>query len=170
MKKLSVILMSLVIVLSLFTACGSDPAWEANEAFKTLTSYSEGEVVSAEFSSSCSIKIKDNNYENFKAYVEEMKKDGFEYLPFGSAPENYELSNGSALWRCTNGEIWLQLMYNEDGTEGEKAFGCNLQIFGYDEIPDSWKEASEGNKKDKNNKKDKTDKSEKKDETTEASK
>ena len=173
MKRISVILMSLVLVLSLFTACGSEPVWEANDAFRSLTNYTEGEVVSAEFSSSCSIKIKDNSYENFKAYVEKMKKDGFEYLPFGSAPENYNLSNGSALWRCTNGEIWLQLMFNEDGTEGEKAFGCNLQIFGYDEIPDSWKEASENNKsdkKDKDSKEDKNDKSENADKKTETNK
>ena len=139
MKRISVIFLSLFLVLSIFVSCGSTPAWEANDTFKSLTYYTEGEVVSADFSSSCSIKIKDNNYENFAKYVEELKKDGFEYLPFGSAPENYKLSDGSALWRCTNGEIYLQLMFNEDGTEGQEAFGCNLQIFGYDEIPDTWK-------------------------------
>ena len=173
MKKITVVFLNLILVLSIFASCGSAPAWQANETFSALTNYSEGEVISADFSSSCSIKIKDNNYENFAKYVEKLKKDGFEYLPFGSAPENYSLSNGSALWRCTNGEIWLQLMFNEDGTEGEKAFGCNLQIFGYDEIPDSWKEASEYNKsdkKDKDSKEDKNDKSENADKKTETNK
>lgn len=165
MKKLSAILLSFVLILSVFTACAGEKAWEANDDFKTLTNYSEGEVISAEFSSSCSIKIKDNSYENFRNYVEKMKKDGFEFIPFGGAPENYELSNGSALWRCTDGKIWLQLMFNEDGTEGAEAFGCNLQIFGYNEIPESWKKASEGSNTEKEDSK-----SDKADEKTETNK
>ena len=174
MKKVSVIFLSLVLVLGIFASCAKEPAaWEANDAFKSLTNYSEGEVISATFSTSCNIKIKDNNYENFAKYVEKMKKDGFEYLPFGTAPENYNLSNGSALWRCTDGEIYLQIMFNEDGTAGAEAFGCNIQIFGYDEIPESWKQSTEESKdekKDKEKNNSKEEKSEKADETTEANK
>lgn len=158
MKKTAVIFLCLILTLSVFVSCGKEAAWEANEYFKSLTNYSEGEVISADFSTSCSVKIKDNNYENFRKYVEKMKKDGFEYLPFGSAPENYELSNGSALWRCTNGKIYLQLMFNEDGTNGAEAFGCNIQIFGYNEMPESWKPIEENKaEKDKDKKSDKAD-------------
>ena len=167
MKKLTAVLLAMVLVLCLFTACGSTPSWEANEAFMSLTDYSKGEVISADFSSSCSIKIKDNNYENFAKYVEKLKKDGFEYLPFGSAPENYTLSDGSALWRCTNGDIYLQIMFNEDGTSGYEAFGCNVQIFGYDEIPETWKQTT---KEDKAEEKDSADDNADADETKETNK
>lgn len=144
MKKFVSVFLCAVLILGIFSACGKNKVFDgANETFSSLPAYSEGEIISANFSSACSIKIKDNNYENFADYVQTLKKAGFEYLPFGSAPENYSLSNGSALWRCSNEEICLQIMFNEDGTPGYKAFGCNIQIFGYDEMPDSWAESAD---------------------------
>lgn len=148
MKKAAAIALCLLIAVLVFAGCGKiEPFENSNEAFSSLPAYTDGEIISADFANACSIKIKDSNYENFRKYIETLKDAGFEYLPFGSAPENYNLSNGSALWRCKNDKICLQIMFNENNTSGYEIFGCNIQIYGYDEIPDSWAESMNKNEK-----------------------
>ncbi len=143
MKKIAGLVSSLVLVFSLIfslVSCSSADTskWQANETFQDVVVYKYGTTISAEFAGECNIKIEDNNYEHFTKYIEELKSAGFEYIKNGDIPENYNLSNGSAQWRCTNGKVHLQLIFNEDGTAGRDNFGCNLQIYGYSTMPESW--------------------------------
>lgn len=141
MKKAVSIILTVFAVLAMFTACGKDTtAWEnTNEAFKDVVVYKYGNTISADYSSTCSIKIEDGKYKNFVKYVSDLKKAGFEYFG-GDIPENINLNDGQANWRCSNGKVYLQLIYSETGTTSYDMFGCNLQIYGYSQKPESWKE------------------------------
>ena len=141
-------------------ACGGDTSlWQSNETFGDVAVYKYGDVVHAEFASECNVKIIDNNYKHFAKYVEELKSRGFEYIPNGDIPENYNLIDGTAQWRCSNGKVHLQLIFNEDGTSGYDMFDCNVQIYGYSVMPESWTSAAKGDdKSDKTDKEDKTEK------------
>ncbi|MCM1544206.1 MAG: hypothetical protein NC110_02800 [Ruminococcus sp.] len=143
MKKITALFLVLVMMLT-FAACGGvdSSLWQANETFKSVPVYKYGDTISAEFASECNIKINDNNYENFAKYVEDLKKAGFEYVSIADIPENYSISDGSAQWRCSNGEVSLQLIFNENESANYSMFGCNLQIYGYSKMPESW----QGNK------------------------
>lgn len=140
MKKSFCIITSLIFILLAFSACSKADTslWESNETFEDVVVYKYGDTISADFASSCNIKILDNNYKNFVKYIGDLKDAGFEYLQIGNIPENYNLSDGTASWRCTNGKIYLQLIFCNDGTEINNAFGCNVQIYGYSVMPESW--------------------------------
>lgn len=139
MKKLIPILLSVLLILS-FASCKSADTekWQSNETFSDVQVYKYGDTVSAEFASEANIKIKDNNYDHFVKYIDDLKAAGFSYLKNGDVPENYNLNNGTASWRCTNGKVYLQLIFSEDGTDSCEMFGCNLQIYGYSTKPESW--------------------------------
>lgn len=146
MKKAVSIILTVLAVLTMFTACGKKDtaAWEkTNEAFKDVVVYKYGNTISADYSSTCSIKVEDGNYKNFVKYVSDLKKAGFEYFG-GDIPENLNLNDGQANWRCSNGKVYLQLIYSETGTKSYDMFGCNLQIYGYSEKPDSWEASKTG--------------------------
>lgn len=168
MKKAISIVISMVLVLSLFASCskGNSTEWNnnVNDTFKDVAVYKYGDTISAEFASNCNIKIKDSKYKNFVKYIEDLKAAGFEYLKNGDIPENYSLTEGQANWRCTNGKVYLQLIFNEDGSTNYDMFGCNVQIYGYDQKPESWGESSKEEKKDKKKDKKET-KSQKKQKT-----
>lgn len=143
MKKIAVLVLSLAMIF-LLAACGGDTSlWQSNETFDDVVVYKYGDTVHAEFASECNIKITDNNYDHFAKYVKALKDAGFEYIRNGDIPENYNLIEGSAQWRCTNGNVHLQLIFNEDGTSGYDMFGCNLQIYGYSTMPESWQAEEE---------------------------
>ncbi|MGN1418007.1 MAG: hypothetical protein ACI4W6_01615 [Acutalibacteraceae bacterium] len=143
MKKTLTVILSLVLVLCLFASCakGDSSQWSSNvnETFSDVVVYKYGDTSSAQFDSNCNIKINDDNYDHFVKYIEDLKEAGFEYVEDGVIPENYNLSNGQASWRCTNGKVYLQLIYNASDSVNYDMFGCNLQIYGYDKIPESWK-------------------------------
>ncbi|MCM1364886.1 MAG: hypothetical protein NC122_07485 [Faecalibacterium sp.] len=142
MKKAITLLLALILVFSL-VSCGGGKVdsslWQANETFESVPIYEYGTIASAEFASECNIKIEDNSYDNFVKYIEDLKDAGFKFLPIGDIPENYNLYEGSAQWRCSNGKVYLQLIFNEKKSSGYGMFGCNLQIYGYSKKPDSWK-------------------------------
>lgn len=139
MKKLFPILLSVLLIFSLASCKSADTEkWQSNETFSDVQIYKYGDTVSAEFASEANIKIKDNNYKNFVKYIEDLKAAGFRYLKNGDIPENYNLNRGTASWRCTNGKVYLQLIFSEDGTDSYNMFGCNVQIYGYSTKPESW--------------------------------
>lgn len=138
MKKACSLFLLVFLLVSLVSCGESGEAWQTGETFASLPKYKHGETVSAEFASEANIKINDNSYEHFASYVETLKKSGFEYLKNGSIPENYSLSEGTASWRCTNGEIYLQLIFSENGSKSFDIFGCNVQIYGYSKKPATW--------------------------------
>lgn len=139
MKKLIPILLSVLLILS-FASCkrADTEKWQSNETFSDVQIYQYGDTIFAEFASEANIKIKDNNYDHFVKYINDLKEAGFHYLKNGDIPENYNLNNGTASWRCTNDKVYLQLIFSEDGTNGYNMFGCNIQIYGYSEKPESW--------------------------------
>lgn len=152
--KKALCLFAVLLLLVSLCACGKNAdtsKWQANETFSSVPVYEYADTGYAEFSTAMNVKVEKTDYDDFAAYVSELKKAGFEYLPNGSAPENYALSGGSASWRGTNGKVWLQLIFNEEGTSGYEMFGCCLQIYGYNSasflVPES--------EKDKKNSKDK---------------
>lgn len=176
MKKAVSLILTVLAVLTLFTACGKKDtsAWEkTNETFKDVVIYKYGDTVSADYSSTCSIKIEDSNYKNFVKYVNDLKKAGFEYFG-GDIPENLNLNDGQANWRCSNGKVYLQLIYSESGTTSYDMFGCNLQIYGYAEKPASWSDGKESKEEETTAKEEKKetskDSSENKEEATSAKK
>lgn len=139
MKKLIPIFLSVMLILSLAACKSADTEkWQSNDTFSAVEVYPYGDTVSAEFASECNIKIRDNNYNHFVKYIEDLKSAGFHYLKNGDIPENYNLNNGTASWRCTDGKVYLQLIFSEDGTDSYEMFGCNLQIYGYSTKPASW--------------------------------
>ena len=139
MKKLIPILLSVLLILS-FASCkrADTEKWQSNETFSDVQIYKYGDTIFAEFASEANIKIKDNNYDHFVKYINDLKEAGFHYLKNGDIPENYNLNNGTASWRCTNDKVYLQLIFSEDGTNGYNMFGCNIQIYGYSTKPESW--------------------------------
>lgn len=138
MKRLISVMLALTLLLTL-AACGADTSkWQSNETFSSVPVYKYGDTVSAEFSSEANIKISDNSYDHFVKYIETLKNNGFHYLKNGNIPENYSFSGGAASWRCTNGKVYLQLIFSSDGSESYGMFGCNLQIYGYSTKPSSW--------------------------------
>lgn len=175
MKKLIPILLSAALLLSLAACKSADTEkWQSNDTFSAVEVYQYGDTVSAEFASEANIKIKDNNYDHFVKYIEDLKNAGFSYLKNGDIPENYNLNNGTASWRCSNGKLYLQLIFSEDGTDSYNMFGCNLQIYGYSTKPESWGSAEEDEKESekqdgkKNGQKAESDKKSDKAETTAA--
>ena len=142
MKRFVPILLSLMLLLS-FSACkkADTEKWQSNDTFSEVEVYKYGDTVSAQFASEANIKIKDNNYDHFVKYIEDLKNAGFRYLKNGDIPENYNLNNGTASWRCSNGKLYLQLIFSEDGTDSYNMFDCNVQIYGYSKKPDSWASA-----------------------------
>lgn len=165
MKKLIPILLSVVLILSLAACKSADTEkWQSNDTFSQVEVYKYGDTISAEFASEANIKIKDNNYDHFVKYIEDLKNAGFSYLKNGDVPENYNLNNGTASWRCSNGKLYLQLIFSEDGTDSYDMFGCNLQIYGYSTKPESWgsTEDEKETKKDSNKKADAQTKNDKK--------
>ena len=139
MKKLIPILLSVLLILS-FASCkrADTEKWQSNDTFSDVQIYQYGDTIFAEFASEANIKIKDNNYDHFVKYINDLKEAGFHYLKNGDIPENYNLNNGTASWRCTNDKVYLQLIFSEDGTNGYNMFGCNIQIYGYSTKPESW--------------------------------
>lgn len=140
MKKTACIFLVITLVFTFFTACtkADTSLWQANETFRDIVVCQYGDTISADFASSCNIKVSLENYEDFVKYIGELKDAGFEYLQNGDIPENYNLSGGTASWRCTNGDIYLMLIYSETGSTSYESFGCNLQIYGYNEKPSTW--------------------------------
>lgn len=134
-KKKLLCLFAVLLLLSSLCACGrkaDSSKWQSNETFFAVPVYKYADTSSAEFSSAMNVKIEKTDYDSFVEYISDLKSAGFAFLSSSNAPENYSLSNGSASWRGTNGKVWLQLIFNEDGTSGYEMFGCNLQIYGYD--------------------------------------
>ena len=133
-QKILCLLVSLLLLSSL-CACGrkaDTSKWQSNETFSAVPVYKYADTSSAEFSSAMNVKIDKTDYDGFVEYVSDLKSAGFTFLSSSGEPENYSLSGGSASWRGTNGKVWLQLIFNEEGTSGYEMFGCNLQIYGYD--------------------------------------
>ena len=127
-------LFAVVLLLALLCACGKNAdtsKWQSNETFSDVPVYKYADTSFAEFSNAMNVKVEKTDYDDFVKYISDLKGAGFEYLKNGSIPENYALSDGTASWRCTNGKVWLQLIFSEDGTSGYDMFGCNLQIYGY---------------------------------------
>jgi len=130
-KKLSLFL-AFLLLLSLSACKKADTSkWQSNDVFSSVPVYKYADVTSAEFGTSMNVKIEKTTYDDFAKYVADLQKNGFEYFEVGSAKENYSLISGAAQWRCTDGKVYLQLIFNEDGTSGRDMFGCNLQIYGY---------------------------------------
>lgn len=161
MKKTISIIISLILIISLFAACNAEEETgeiqESNETFSSITDIKYGKILSKTYTDeSCSIKVKDNKYDDFAKYIDDLKADGFEYYQIANVPENIEENEGQASWRGFKDKIYILVIFNEDGTENSEAFGCNIQIFGY--ANDPWKnvETKESNKdKKKDNKSDK---------------
>lgn len=130
-KSLSLFLVFLFLFLLSGCKKADTSKWQSNDTFASVPVYKYADVSSAEFSSSMGVKIEKTTYDDFVKYIETLKSSGFEYLEVGSAPENYSLNSGTAQWRCTDGKVYLQLIFGEDGTSTCEMFGCNLQIFGY---------------------------------------
>ncbi len=134
MKKLAPLLLTLLLLFSLGACQKADTSkWAANDIFSAVPVYKYSDVSSAEFSTSMNVKIEKASYEDFVKYIGDLKKDGFEFLKVGDAPENYSLVSGTAQWRCTNGKVFLQLIFSEEGTAQREMFGCDLQIYGYND-------------------------------------
>ena len=120
-----------LLLLSSLCACGrkaDTSKWQSNETFSAVPVYKYADTSSAEFSSAMNVKIDKTDYDSFVEYISDLKDAGFTFLSSSGEPENYSLSGGSASWRGTNGKVWLQLIFNEEGTSGYEMFGCNLQI------------------------------------------
>ncbi len=136
MKKQKLLcLFAALLLLSSLCACGrkaDTSKWQSNETFSAVPVYKYADTGSAEFSSAMNVKIDKADYDGFVDYISDLKSAGFTFLSSSGEPENYSLSDGSASWRGTNGKIWLQLIFNEEGTSGYEMFGCCLQIYGYD--------------------------------------
>lgn len=132
MKKIFSVLLSFLLLISL-CACGKPDVskWVANETFSRVPVYKYADVTDCDFSTSMSAKIKKTSYDDFVKYIGDLKNAGFEFFALASESENYSLSSGTAGWRCSNGKVFLQLIFNEDGTQGYEMFGGNLQIYGY---------------------------------------
>lgn len=146
MKKTISLVTALLLIFSLAACNKADTSkWQSNDTFSQLVVYEYGDTLSAEFASEANIKIEDNNYDHFVKYIEQLKQNGFKYLKNGDIPENYNLNSGTASWRCTDGKIYLQLIFSEDGTSSREMFGCNLQIYGYSTKPESWGEDEDEN-------------------------
>ena len=134
MKKLAPLLLTLLLLFSLCACQKADTSkWAANDIFSAVPVYKYSDVSSTEFSTSMNVKIEKASYEDFVKYIGDLKKDGFEFLKVGDAPENYSLVSGTAQWRCTNGKVFLQLIFSEEGTAQREMFGCDLQIYGYND-------------------------------------
>ena len=65
--------------------------------------------------------------------------------------------------RCTNGKVYLQLIFSEDGTDSYNMFGCNVQIYGYSTKPESWGNDEDESEPEKDSQKTTTDSSKKSD-------
>ena len=153
MKKAISMLLAFVLLFS-FCACGTDTSkWTSNDVFASVPVYKYADVTSTDFGTSMNVKIEKTTYEDFLKYIDDLKKEGFEYLEVGSAPENYSLNSGTAQWRCTDGKVYLQLIFSEDGAASREMFGCNLQIYGYSDksylVPESKKETKNKNNQSK---------------------
>lgn len=134
MKKICALFSALILVLSLCACQKADTSkWVSNDVFSSVPVYKYADVSSADFSNAMNVKIGKTTYEDFVKYIGELKKAGFEFLKVGTAPENYSLSSGSAQWRCTDGKVFLQLIFSEEGSAQYEMFGCNLQIYGYND-------------------------------------
>lgn len=132
MKKSLSLLLAFLLLFSLAGCKKADTSkWQSNDVFASVPVYKYADVTFAEFASSMNIKIEKTSYDDFVKYIETLKENGFDYLKVGSAPENYSLNSGSAQWRCTDGKVYLQLIFSEDNSTSFEMFGCNLQIFGY---------------------------------------
>lgn len=155
MKKRQLLCLFAVLVLLVsLCACGSGAdtsKWQSNDTFSDVPVYKYADISHAEFSTSMNVKVEKTTYDDFVEYVSDLKSAGFSYLQNGSIPENITLSNGTSSWRGTNGKVWLQLIFSENGSSGFEMFGCNLQIYGYNSssflVPETEKESKEDKKK-----------------------
>lgn len=156
MKKALTVILSALLVVAVFASCGADTEkWDSsvNDTFKDVAVYTYGDTISADFENNCNVKINDDNYDHFVKYIEKLKASGFEYVKNGDTPENYSLSNGQASWRCTNGKVYLQLIFNSSDSANFDMFGCNVQIYGYNQKPTSWGSESKKSSKKKSSSK-----------------
>ena len=154
MKKFlsAILVLSLVFTLA---ACGGDSSlWKSNDTFENVVVCKYGDVISADFGTTMNVKIKGTDYKHFIKYIDDLKKAGFSFLQVGNGTENYTLYDGSAQWRCTDGNVYLQLIFAEDKSTTYDLFGCNLQIYGYDDS--SYFITKKDSSEKKNSKKDKT--------------
>lgn len=132
MKKITALFSALLLAFLLCACQKADTSkWVSNDVFAAVPVYEYADVSSADFSNAMNVKIEKTSYEDFVKYIEDLKKAGFEFLVVGEAPENYSLNSGTAQWRCTNKEVYLQLIFSEEGTAQREMFGCDLQIYGY---------------------------------------
>ncbi len=132
MKKKISLFLAFLLIFSLSACRKADSSkWQSNDVFSSVPVYKYADVSSADFGTSMNVKIEKTTYDDFVKYIEELKKSGFEYMKVGTIPENYSLNSGTAQWRCTDGKVYLQLIFSSDETESKKMFGCNLQIYGY---------------------------------------
>ena len=149
MKRITAVIIALIIALGLLSACGNEETGtieEANEVFSSVTEIKYGKVLSSTYSDeSCSIKVKDNKFDDFLKYIDDLKADGFEYYQIGDIPENIQNVNGQSSWRGHKDDVYLFVIFSANDSENYEAFGCNIQIFGYSKDP--WKEVKT---KDKN--------------------
>lgn len=170
-RKILCLVAALLLLVSTLCACGNEAdtsKWQSNETFESVPVYKYADTSYAEFSSAMNVKIEETSYDDFVEYISDLKSAGFSYLQNGNIPENYSLSNNSASWRCTNGKVWLQLIFNENEAPGYEMFGCNLQIYGYNSssflVPETTKKDSKNEDK-KSGKNSKTEDSTKQDKT-----
>ena len=152
-RKLSFFL-AFLLLFSL-SACGKADfsKWKSNDIFSSVPVYKYSDVTFGDFGTSMNVKVEKATYEDFLKYIDDLKKSGFEYLKVSKAPENYSLNSGTAQWRCTDGKVYLQLIFSEDKTASRDMFGCNLQIYGYSDksylLPDESKTEAKTEKKQK---------------------
>ena len=125
-----------------------------NETFASITECKYGKISSAEFGTVANVKVIDNDFEDFKKYIDDLKKDGFEYYQIGNIAENITESNGQSSWRGSKDGVFVFVIFSSDDSENFEAFGCNIQIFGYDYDP--WKDVNKETTTEKKSKKDKS--------------
>ena len=156
MKKTITLALAALVLLFALTSCGSKnrDAWteSVTEEFRPITVCKYGKLISASFDTIANIKIEDNNFEHFKAYIDDLKADGFEYYEIASIPENVTENDGQSSWRGSKDGVYLQLIFSSDDSANRDAFGCNIQIFGY--LSDPWKDIGKDSGEDKDGKKD----------------
>ena len=158
MKKITALLLAVIMVLA-FAGCkkADTTKWDeaVSETFKDVVVYKYGTVDSAVFGNAMNVKIIDTDYDDFVKYIGELKEAGFTFLPSAAnVPENYSLYEGQATWRCSNGSVFLQLIFSEDGSNSFDNFKCNVQIYGYDNASYLVPQTTEADSK-KSDKKDK---------------
>ena len=153
MKKITSVIIALIIALGILSACTNEQTGtieEANETFASVTDIKYGKVLSKTYSDeNCNIKVNDNKFDDFLKYIDDLKADGFEYYQIADIPENIENNNGQASCRGHKDDVYLLVIFSASDTENYKAFGCNIQIFGYSKDPWADVDTKSDKKKDK---------------------